>query len=254
MISRDDVLELAMAFPKTYEHIRRVALRMSIRRQFILAAKLIAAQTGVNAFKNGSATFDSFLDQATSVPMSELRLQANLISNRIDVGPTSALMRNFSTGHVEGELAVSDAGEGSADGGSADGGEGTSSTKSPVVSSTNAPPPQPVMLANYGGVAPAVMPKRKPAGGQVGSSALNQVTQFLSQKAATDTGPAAIPLVNKVGHGGGGGGGVSVAQVQEAVSSAMEGTKREVGQLGERVAALQKSVELILERLPAQTV
>lgn len=47
-----------------------------MRRQFILAAKLIAAQNGMS-WKAGSCsvTFDRLLDQATAVPISELRLQ-----------------------------------------------------------------------------------------------------------------------------------------------------------------------------------
>ena len=62
MISRDDVLEVALNFPRTHEMIRKTAMRMAMRRQFILAAKLLAAQSG-DAFGDSSGTFDRLLEQ-----------------------------------------------------------------------------------------------------------------------------------------------------------------------------------------------
>ena len=72
-------------------------MRMAMRRQFILAAKLLAAQSGQTlnfGASRASSTFDRLLDQATSVPMSELRLQSTLTTNRLDVGPNAALMQH----------------------------------------------------------------------------------------------------------------------------------------------------------------
>ena len=76
MISREDVLEIAVSFPDTYVRIRRLAIRMAVRRQFILAAKLVASHTGQKVpGASASGTFDRILDQATTVPLAELRHQ-----------------------------------------------------------------------------------------------------------------------------------------------------------------------------------
>ena len=90
LISRDDVLDIAASFPKTLRVIRRLAIRMAARRQFILAAKLMAAQQGL-AFGSGGSTFDRLLDQATSVPISQLKLQNALTTNRLETGGNSGL-------------------------------------------------------------------------------------------------------------------------------------------------------------------
>ena len=95
MISRDEVLEVASHFPKTYAKIQRTASRMAVRRQFILAAKLIAAKEGIKVFQSQACgeTFDRLLTQATSVPMSELKLQGVLTNHRIECGPNAALIK-----------------------------------------------------------------------------------------------------------------------------------------------------------------
>lgn len=84
MLSRDDVLAVASAFPYTWKVIRKEAIRVAVRRQFILAAKLMAAQQGRPwAGSSHSSTFDRLLEQATAVPISELRLQNALTSSRM---------------------------------------------------------------------------------------------------------------------------------------------------------------------------
>jgi len=98
MISAEDVLEIAFSFPDTYIRIRRLAIRMAVRRQFILAAKLIAANTGQKVpGASASGTFDRILDQATSVPLAELRHQGLLVTNRLQQGPTLALIQRSGT-------------------------------------------------------------------------------------------------------------------------------------------------------------
>jgi len=96
MISREDVLEIAYNFPKSYAQLRKQAVRMAVRRQFILAAKLIMAQQGREwgGSKNSvSSTLDRMFEDATSVPMAEMRLQGVLTSNRLAMGPNAALIR-----------------------------------------------------------------------------------------------------------------------------------------------------------------
>lgn len=92
MIGREDVLDVAKAFPTTYESIRKQAVRMAARRQFILAAKLIAAQRG-HTWSTGLSnpgTFDRLLQQATTVSVSEFKLAATqTATNRLDRGATS---------------------------------------------------------------------------------------------------------------------------------------------------------------------
>lgn len=91
MISRDDVLEVAQSFPTTWHIIRKQAVRMAVRRQFILAAKLIAGQKGMS-WGGSTSTFDRILDQACSVPIAELRLQGALTSNRVETGPNAPIL------------------------------------------------------------------------------------------------------------------------------------------------------------------
>ena len=94
MISRDDILDTAQAFPSTYQSIRKAAIRMAVRRQFILAAKLMS-----NNFGRVERTFDRMLEQATTVPLAELRLQRALTAHRLEVGPNASFVRSSSSSH-----------------------------------------------------------------------------------------------------------------------------------------------------------
>ena len=67
-----DVLEVALTYPKTHALIKRRALRMAMRRQFILAAKVILAQEGKEFGAGRKGRLDSILERATAVPMSEV--------------------------------------------------------------------------------------------------------------------------------------------------------------------------------------
>ena len=69
MISRDDVLEVAAAFPRTYVMIRKTALRMAVRRQIILVAKMMAQAEGKEFGTSKTKTFDKLLDQATAADL-----------------------------------------------------------------------------------------------------------------------------------------------------------------------------------------
>ena len=91
MVSRDAVLAVAEAFPKTHERIRKTAIRMAVRRQFILAAKLMSGGTGYFASK--TQVFDRLLEQATTVPLTEMKLQATLTAHRFEVNNTALVKR-----------------------------------------------------------------------------------------------------------------------------------------------------------------
>lgn len=143
MISRDDVLECAAAYPKTYEAIRKQALRLAVRRQFILAAKLITARAGKQWVASARSTFDRVLDQATVIPISEVKLQGRLTTNRLEGGPNSAILSPGCRIMSEEEEEHGDESE------------KAPSASLPRVSSPSAGsppilPPQPVITTNYG--------------------------------------------------------------------------------------------------------
>ena len=143
MISRDDVLECAAAYPKTYEAIRKQALRLAVRRQFILAAKLITARAGKQWVASARSTFDRVLDQATVIPISEIKLQGRLTTNRLEGGPNSAILSSGC--HIMSEEEEEHGDES----------EKAPSASLPRVSSPSAGsppilPPQPVITTNYG--------------------------------------------------------------------------------------------------------
>jgi len=83
MIDREELLDIARMFPATYIEIRRCAVRLAMRRQFILAAKLIAAGSGTAAALRREEHLK--VEQAASLPMSEiisLQLQQQRITSQ----------------------------------------------------------------------------------------------------------------------------------------------------------------------------
>lgn len=89
MVSRDLMLNIASAFPTTLAYIRRMAIRMAVRRQFILAAKLIQAEIDqqkglLQSAGDSGSKFERALDRAMSCTASELRLQNVLTERHLD--------------------------------------------------------------------------------------------------------------------------------------------------------------------------
>lgn len=279
MISRDDVLEVASAFPRTHEYIRKMAMRMAMRRQFILAAKMLAAQQGRSiGFSEGSHTFDRLLDQATTVPMAELRLQSSLIANRIETG-SSALMK-----HASADLSgmANEEEEGSFPPSThpakpPEASEGASSSPFGSPSDPGAPVPNmvkanlpPSMMPNYGGIAPmANKPRRvvaaesSPAAADSGGNGwsadarrhdpnLDSALSFLKNKAESDTGPQAIPAQNR---GRPAQESMSASMLRDELGAALDETRQEMGTkvdaLSAQVSSLHDIVSKLVERLPA---
>ena len=252
---------MAQNFPRTYELIRKAAMRMTMRRQFILAAKLLAAQSGQTlnfGASRASSTFDRLLDQATSVPMSELRLQSTLTTNRLDVGPNAALMQHArSSGEL---LDTFDEPAG-----------GTPSKVSPAGGATAGTDGVPVAPVGQAFIAPTYGKsdaKKKPAhpglcmslghaGAHNGAAEpLQGVTALLSEAAMAGAAKPP-PIATKFGGAAAAGGAGGLAQLREELGGAVEGAKHELGAKVDAMQAqldqLSASVATILERLPTKS-
>jgi len=102
MVAGDAVLTVARAFPTTYKRIRKLAIRMAVRRQFVLVAKLLAESRGSSSFSSKTALFDKYLDQATAVPNTTLQLQSTLTLHKLEVNSTALVHRGtLSVGEFE---------------------------------------------------------------------------------------------------------------------------------------------------------
>jgi len=81
MIDREELLDIAHMFPATYEAIHKCAVRLAMRRQFILAAKVLVADN--DGQHSRRSTFDSAFENATTVTISELKLQQQRIISSV---------------------------------------------------------------------------------------------------------------------------------------------------------------------------
>jgi hypothetical protein len=98
MISRDVVFEVAAAFPFTYTTIHKAAVRMALRRKFILAAKLVLQNS------SRKTTLDRIFEQATTASLSELKLQGSLTAQRLYGGSPPPLSQQQLSASVEEEM------------------------------------------------------------------------------------------------------------------------------------------------------
>ena len=227
MISREDIIEITHSFPKTYEIVRKAAVRMAVRRQFILAAKLLAGGS-FSSSKDGSATFDRLLDQATSVPLAEMKLQGALVHNRLDSGPNSAQMKRSAAGFsAEHDSTADGASPDRVSGvvsGSVPGMLSSAGRRSGVAAGRGSPPIASRALA---GATPELV-----------RSELNQAVEMLEKRMHSQAAPAAESGVSST----------ELAELKLEVRQAVDAAKSE---LAGRIDALSASVAQILERLPA---
>ena len=193
---------------------------MAVRRQFILAAKLIAGGSFGNE-KAGSNTFDRLLDQATTVPLAEMKLQGVLPNNRLDTGPNSAQIKRDSPGFsADLEPAGSDRLE----------------RASGVISGA-----VPGMLSSAGRRSASTgrgSPHVKGATSEVVRSELNQAVEMLEKRVTSIIVPAAESGTNST----------ALAELKVEMRQVVDTAKSE---LTARIDALSASVAQILERLPA---
>jgi len=277
MISREDVLEVAMAFPRTYQMIRKTALRMAVRRQFILAAKLIAAQSGESFGSSTSRTFDRLLEQATSVSMSEFRLQSTLTTNRLEAGPNQALIKHGTSDVVVPFGSEEDVGTETPTASAAD---RRSARRSKELTGASSPPPTDAAASASDGTVSSSGQDAVSSSGQdaFSSAARRLMPTSASAKGAKKVGlqraqgqcqspaPAAdgvssqVDLVSAFLRNKHGTSGDSVGQ--SAVSSeALDALREELGgkvdamgskvdEMDAKLAALQSSMAAILDRLP----
>ena len=81
MIDREELLDIARMFPGTYDAIHKCAVRLAMRRQFILAAKVLVANQDARHTRRSS--FDKAFESATTVTISELKLQQQRIVSTV---------------------------------------------------------------------------------------------------------------------------------------------------------------------------